>query len=245
MSQRESLPGLKRTIILLEHLAPKDTGMGFNEIRELFPDAPASTISRLLKTLLDDGLIEKKEEERNYRIGHRARRLGRILCGKVDRSELLRPVVRGLAEASGHSAAYFELIDDKNTLVVKHEIPEAYHYMQEGKSNTSFSSHGCAKVLMAYQSDNAFADICSKYNIIPQQKYVEEMRAIKRDGVHINYKDDRDFYIRIAAPVFAEDEFAGAIGITVLGQHSNEEYIELAEQVKKAAKIASDKLSIN
>lgn len=245
MSQRESLPGLKRTIVLLENLASKDLGMGFNEIKELFPEAPASTVSRLLKTLLDEGLIEKKDEERNYRIGHRARQLGRILCGRIERSELLRPIIRNLAEETRHSAAYFELIDNSNTLIVKHEIPEAYHYMSEGSCNSNFISHGCAKVLMAFQNDKSFADICSKYNIAPTDEYMAEMAAIKRADVYINRNDDRDFYIRIAAPVFAENKFAGVFGITVLGQHSNQEYTALAEQVKKAAAIATDKLSSN
>ena len=244
MSQRESLPGLERTMILLENIAPRNSGMAFNEIKDLFPEAPASTVSRLLKALLDDELIKKKDEERNYHIGPRARSLGRILCGNIDRAEQLRQIVCDLAEETGHSAAYFELRNNENTLIVKHEIPEAFHYMPEGNSNINFTRHGCAKVLLAYQDDKTFTSLCSKHNIEIQNRYRDDIAEIQRSGVNINHNDDRDYYSRIAAPVFARDQFSGAIGITVLGQYSTEEYESLAEQVKKAAKKATSKLSI-
>ncbi len=244
MGERGNLTGLMRTILLLEYLAPRSSGMGFNEIKALFPDAPPSTVSRLLKALLEENLLAKREDEKNYRIGSRARLLGEILCNHAGRTDLLKTAVRNLAETTRHSAAYFELQDWTNRLVVKHEIPEAFLYMPAGHCNLNFSSHGFAKVLASGQPDEVLNQLVEQF--IPageRDSYRKELEIIRRDKVCINRHDDRDYYCRIAAPVFSGDAFAGAIGITVLGEHSLEELEKLAEQVKLAAAEAAAKIA--
>ncbi len=239
MTERGSMPGVRRAIKVLETLADNKGGMTFNDLSGLFLDAPPSTVSRLLKTLCEENLIAKGAGEKNYRIGERSRMLGEKLCGKVSRAELLRPVVRALAEQTGYSAAYFELVDDTNTLIVKYEIPEAFHYMPEGNFNLNFTSHGCAKVLIAYQGSETRKRILGNQ----VESSFKELEQIIEKGVIINEKDDLEYISRIAAPVFIDEEFTGAIGVTLIGKQDKTQLNKTASAVKQAANDASDVLS--
>ncbi len=239
MTERGSMPGVRRAFKVLENLADNKDGMTFNELSELFPDAPPSTISRLLKTLCEENLVSKGAGEKNYRVGERTKTLGEKICGEISRAELLRPVVRELAEQTGYSAAYFELTDDTNKLIVKHDIPEAFHYMQEGHFNCNFATHGCAKVLLAYQNTETRKRILgNKIN----SNLLQELEQVVADGVIINNKDDREFVTRIAAPVFLKDEFTGAIGVTLFGTPDQSKLNETVNMVTQAAQKASEVL---
>jgi DNA-binding IclR family transcriptional regulator len=242
VADQETLPSLRRGIALLEQLAARGDGMSFNEVRAFFPTVPASTVSRLIKTLLDEELICKDASAKNYCVGERAQALGVLLCGKPSRAELLAPVVKALAKTTNQSAAYFEFADDSNSLVVKHEIAEAFHYMKAGGFNTNFAHHGCAKVLLAYQDDETFERIWRRHladSDWHKADYRHEMETIRRKRLLINPHDDLGYISRIAAPVFAGSAFAGALGVTLLGSPGPNVIEKTAESVKTAALNAS------
>lgn len=68
----ETMSGLRRGVAVLEHPVRHRGGMTFGELRDVFQGLAASTLSRILSVLIDQGLVVKPETERLYRIGPRA-----------------------------------------------------------------------------------------------------------------------------------------------------------------------------
>lgn len=222
MAQQKSFPVLRRSFKLLEVMGLRNSGMTFNEISALFPDAPASSVSRLLKALQDEQIISKNHASRFYTLGERAVQLGRKLRGQIFYSELLKTVVDELAETVGHSSVFFKMAEDHFELVVKHEVPNGFHYIAPGKSNFNFSTHGAGLVMMAYQMpsdrERLWKQTTQKYPVkIRKSEYMAQLDKIQIDGCHLSRNDERDYFTRVMCPVFRGEQFVGVMGVSMLG----------------------------
>jgi DNA-binding IclR family transcriptional regulator len=194
------------------------------------------------------GLIEKSETSRDYALGDRTLVLGRKLAGTLSTAELLRPAVTKLARESGHSATYFEFGDDANRLVVKHEVADGFHYMREGADNTNFDAHGVARLLLPYQSDVTIERIWDKHVSTSgwnKADFLAKLATARADRYLISLTDDKDYVTRVVAPVFAQEQFAGALAVTLLGADKSDMscFENCREAICRLARKAGDMLS--
>lgn len=245
MSQNQ-LPGLRRTLALLEHLACHRSGAQFSELEAVCPDANAASLSRLLAVLREEELVVKNE--RAYVLGPRAARLGALLGENPPVAERVRPCVERLAHETGESAAFFEFTGAGMQLTAKTESAEVFHYMPLLGINTNFGHHGFAKVALAYQDqatrDRLLADL-KRPLPMPRAELDAELAAILREEFILNRCDDRPGVVRLAAPVFqgAERSLAGVIGLSrydVAGGGRSD--AELSQAVRRVAQQASARL---
>ena len=250
MPKQDAFQVLRRSFKLLEVMGLRHTGMTFNEISLLFPDAPASSVSRLLKALQDEQIVSKNEESRFYLLGERAIQLGRKLRGQISYSELLRPIIDDLANELGHSSVFFKMADDHFELVVKHEIANGFHYIGEGKSNFNFTTHGAGLVMMANipesDRDRLWKNSAQKHFSKPRKiEYMAMLQEIRQHGYHLSRKDERDYFTRVMAPVFRGDLFVGSLGISMLGLQTEDEvfFKPLIQAVVDVSKHATEILS--
>jgi len=242
MAKQEAFPVLRRSFRLLKVLGQRSKGMTFNEISSLFTDAPASSVSRLLKALQDEQMIVKSDASRVYLLGDRATQLGRLLRGQMSYAELLRPVVDELAQVSGQSTVFFKMMDDHFELVVKHEVADGFHYIAPGFSNYNFTNHGAGLVMMAYQSPH---DVQRLWKLKVQnhaskpskQAYLQRIQEIREAGYCFNQVEDRNYVIRIMAPVFLNEQYIGAIGFSMFSvqEHDPDYFEQMILEVKEKA----------
>ncbi len=222
MAKQDAFPVLRRSFKLLEVMGLRHTGMTFNEISTLFPDAPASSVSRLLKALQDEEIISKNQESRFYLLGERAIQLGRKLRGQISYTELLRPLIDDIADSLGHSSVFFKMADDHFELVVKHEVPNGFHYISEGKSNFNFANHGAGLVMMAFipeaDRERLWKNAIQKHPSKPRKvEYMALLDQIRKQGYYLSQKDERDYFTRVMAPVYRGELFVGSLGVSMLG----------------------------
>jgi IclR family acetate operon transcriptional repressor len=92
---------VERGAALLDALA--DGGeLGTNELARRAKLHPSS-VSRLLATLVDAGLVEHVAETGRYRLGLRLVELGNAVLARLDLREVARPHLRALAEETGET----------------------------------------------------------------------------------------------------------------------------------------------
>ena len=77
--------------------------LGTNEVARRTALHPSS-VSRLLATLVDAGLVEHDSESGRYRLGLRLLDLGNAVLGRIDLREIARPHLRALVEETGETA---------------------------------------------------------------------------------------------------------------------------------------------
>jgi DNA-binding IclR family transcriptional regulator len=93
---------VQRAVSVLDVLAAGGE-LGTNEVARRTALHPSS-VSRLLATLVDAGLVEHAPESGRYRLGLRLLDLGNAVLGRLDLREIARPHLRSLAEETGETA---------------------------------------------------------------------------------------------------------------------------------------------
>lgn len=94
---------VQRAIAVLDALANGQVELGTNEIARRTGINP-STVSRLLATLVESGLVEHVADSGRYRLGLRLIQLGNAVLSRLDVRELTRPHLLALSAATGETA---------------------------------------------------------------------------------------------------------------------------------------------
>ena len=88
------MAAVERAAALLGTLAAGGGELGTNELARRTGLHPSS-VSRLLATLVDAGLVEHVAETGRYRLGLRLVQLGNAVLARLDLREVARPHLRG------------------------------------------------------------------------------------------------------------------------------------------------------
>ena len=94
---------VQRAVAVLEALAAAPGDLGTNQIARS-TDLGPSTVSRLLATLADAGLVRRVPDSGRFRLGPRLVELGNAALARVDLRELGRPHLLALTAATGETA---------------------------------------------------------------------------------------------------------------------------------------------
>jgi IclR family acetate operon transcriptional repressor len=94
---------VQRAVAVLDALAEDAPELGTNEIARRTGINP-STVSRLLATLAEAGLVDHVAESGRYRLGLRLLQLGNAVLARLDLREITRPHLVSLVEETGESA---------------------------------------------------------------------------------------------------------------------------------------------
>jgi DNA-binding IclR family transcriptional regulator len=93
---------VQRAVAVLDALADAEPDLGTNEIARR-TGINASTVSRLLATLADGGLVDHDAFTGRYRLGLRFIQLGNAVLTRLDLREIARPHLAALVEETGET----------------------------------------------------------------------------------------------------------------------------------------------
>jgi DNA-binding IclR family transcriptional regulator len=94
---------VERAAAVLDALADGEPELGTNELARRTGLHPSS-VSRLLSTLTDAGLVEHVPPTGRYRLGIRLLQLGNAVLARLDLREVARPHLRALVDETGETA---------------------------------------------------------------------------------------------------------------------------------------------
>lgn len=94
---------VQRAVLLLEVLADAEADLGTNEIARR-ARVNASSVSRLLATLCECGLVEHIAETGRYQLGLRMLHFSNAVLSHMDLRSVARPHLRALVDATGETA---------------------------------------------------------------------------------------------------------------------------------------------
>ena len=94
---------VQRAVAVLNALAGEAPDLGTNEIARR-TQINASTVSRLLATLAEAGLVEHVADTGRYRLGLRLLQLGNAVLARLDLRDIARPHLTALVELTGETA---------------------------------------------------------------------------------------------------------------------------------------------
>jgi DNA-binding IclR family transcriptional regulator len=162
------------------------------------------TLYRLLGTLAARGLVRAEGEGGRYRLGPAIMRLAHAWGGGTDVTEIARPLLEGLRDETGETAALFLLRDEMRFCVLEVVSRHALA-ISRGVGETEHISRGASgKAMLAFirEDDPRLARIMAT---VPAGTGLPELgtvlRKTRRDGFAFSAGEKFPGAVAIAAPV--------------------------------------------
>ena len=190
--------------------------LGTNELARRTGLHPSS-VSRLLATLADSGLVEHVTESGRYRLGLRLVNLGNAVLGRLDLREVARPHLRALADETGETAT-LSAPGDPDAITVD--------FVQSGASVQSVATLGRPSVAHATATGKvalAFGDVAlppgrlhvfTERTIVDRLTLTGEVDRVRKQGWARALGEREDDLNALAAPVHgSRGQLAAVLGI--------------------------------
>jgi IclR family acetate operon transcriptional repressor len=190
--------------------------LGTNELARRTALHPSS-VSRLLSTLADSGLVEHVPESGRYRLGLRLIALGNAVLARLDLREVARPHLRALVDETGETAT-LSAPGDPDAITVD--------FVQSGASVQSVATLGRPSVAHATATGKvalAFGDVAlppgrlhvfTEHTIVDRTTLSGEVDRVRREGWARAAGEREDGLNALAAPVRGSGgELAAVLGI--------------------------------
>ena len=214
---------LGRYVRILESVAPSRAGLTLTEIAHQ-SGLQAGTVHRLLRSLLDLGLLRARAGSKSYVPGPRLKSLLHLIMGMAEYSDLAQSTLGRLVEEFGETAHLARLNGDcAESVLMKQPLGSDRAFVQPGR-RLPLHAAASGKALLAFQ-DEAFV---SRYLSGPRVRYTErtkvgeseirrEMERIREDGMAMCENELDAGVLSYGHPVPAGDgHVLYSIGITGL-----------------------------
>jgi DNA-binding IclR family transcriptional regulator len=178
--------------------------LGTNEIARR-TGVNASTVSRILATLADGGLVSYNEETGRYRLGSRLMTYGNLAYSRLDTRQALRPLLADLAAKSGETttlsapsspdAVTIDFVQAPGSVVSVAELgrPSVAHATAAGKVGLAFGEAELPPGRLERFTD---------HTITERTGLDAELAQVRRQGYARAEREREPDLNAIAAPVF-------------------------------------------
>lgn len=246
---KKKLVGLRRGFEVLRVMADRGGEGSFNELKAACNELPSPTLSRLLKVLVEEGLLEKPANGGPYRLGGATITLAQSVVGAIPKEKKLQPVLDALAARTGHSAAYLEMSGNHGIFVAKSLMPDAFSYRTVGDPITRINRNAFTQICLAYMDEKKavrLLDGLTEPSAIPRKQFLQRLKRIRREGTFLAFQEDSRLLARVVGAVMADSgAFLGAIGVTFhTAKVGKKEEAGLRVQVTNAAHEAARALAV-
>ncbi|HEY1480324.1 MAG TPA: IclR family transcriptional regulator [Gaiellales bacterium] len=209
---------VERAVGLLDLLADGAGPRGVNELARAL-GAHASTVSRLLGTLAEAGLVEREPASGRYRLGLRLARWGSAAIAGRGLRELARPLLVELAELTGETST-LSLAAGTEAVTADH-VASSQSVLSQARVGRASVGHATAvgKVLLAFRPD-ALAALPGELHAFTEQTITDrealerELRLVRARGYGEASGEREHGLHAIAVPVLdGEGGLAAVLGV--------------------------------
>jgi IclR family acetate operon transcriptional repressor len=213
---------VSKAIRLLNMLGNGNGAYGVSELARL-AGMDKSTVSRMLRTLEQEGYVEQDPVTQHYSLGLNLGVLGYKALRRMDLRSAARPMLERLAETTGE-CAHLAILAERRAFYIDQAAPERVVGV-DAPVGTLAPLHCTAlgKALLAFQPEGLREELIEKISYDPYTRRTIGTKHVLRDhllrvqaqGVAF---DDEEYSVGVrcvAAPVFRHDNtVCGAVGIS-------------------------------
>jgi DNA-binding IclR family transcriptional regulator len=217
---------VQRAVAVLDALAVGDTDggnpahghaleLGTNEIARR-TGINASTVSRLLATLADAGLVEHVAGSGRYRLGLRLLQLGNAVLARLDLRELARPHLVALTEATGETATLSSPGEHEAVTVDYVRSPSFVQSVAQVGRPSAAHATAVGKVFLAHGGRLPDGDLpaFTARTIVDRAALEAEVEQVRRQGFATALGEREQELHAVAAPVLdGRGELVAILGV--------------------------------
>lgn len=205
----KTIGSVTKAIEVIEYIAYSKKELGVTEISNGL-NYGASGTYHLLNTLKQCHIIVQDEDTKKYSLGLKLWKIGMLAYGKNDISNILRPYLKKLKDATGETANLTILDNNHIVYVAQEESDKLVKMFTTTGAIAPLHCTAAGKVLLAYMEkeeredllDSITLDKFTEKTIVTKAALIEEMQQIKKVGYGFDYEERELGVSCIAAPVF-------------------------------------------
>src|SRR5881398_1866374 len=180
---------VQRAVSVVDALAEADAELGTNEVARR-TGINASTVSRLLATLVEGGLVEHVRESGRYRLGVRLLQLGNIVLARLDLRQIARAHLQALVESTGETATLSAAGERDAVTVDFVQSPSSVQGVARLGRPSIAHATATGKVLLAFGLEGVPPGPLKEYTsrtITQRSALAAELEAIRERGYAYNF----------------------------------------------------------
>lgn len=207
---------VERAVAVLDVLAEAGDDLGTNEISRR-SDINASTVSRLLATLVSAHLVDYDDENGRYRLGVRLVQLGNTAAAGLGLREAAAPELRRLVDTTGETATLS--VPGEREAVTVDFVQSAASVQSVARVGRPSVAHATAagKVMLAFGDGGLPPGPLRRYTsrtIVARKALAAEIERVREQGWAKAMREREDDLSAVAAPVFSgRGELAAILGV--------------------------------
>ncbi|WP_186668180.1 IclR family transcriptional regulator [Sporosarcina sp. BP05] len=239
------MQSIDRAMTVAKVLVTTDNGLSITDLSKQC-ELPLSTLHRLLKAMIKQGMVQQDERTKSYSLGTVWLEYGLKIYDQIDYVSKIRPELERLmrevdesvylSKPLGMEALIIERIDSENNPIRIHDQLGLRIPMHIGAAN---------KAMLAYMPTSQSKEILS--TLLPKEE-IREMKAalkeIKNQGYSTSHGERTEGTFSVAVAILNHfEEVVGAISIGFVSFNLTEDRIEfLAEKAIETGKRISGTL---
>lgn len=251
MSKGDTLQTLNRSIRVLKLFTPTKSEFTLTEFHEEL-DISMSSLQRILKTLIQEGLLERDEQTKMYSLGLELYFLGKLVEGQSQLLSISKEYMDELNDETNETVTLNIINQNERKCIgyvlAKHELTTLSYI----SSSSPLYAGASAKVLLAFSPeekimnylDNHTLEDITENTTTDQTELMNELKTIKNNGYSVTESERVLGVYAISAPIINRfGHVIASITLTIPSVRVNKlkkkNYIEL---VLKYATLISEKL---
>jgi len=214
LARAGTIQSVRRALLLLKTFGPSRPELGVNELARMHGLHPSS-VSRLLATLAEAGLVRADPETRRYRLGLGILELAAVLLRDFDVRSAAQPVMRDLSRLVQETVNLSVLDGAEAVIIDQVAAPSGVAFVSWIGRRTPVHATSHGKLLLAYlaepRQDEVLGTITDRSGRLPKitertidtvKELVDEMALIRRRGYATARGEFHPDTSGVSAPIF-------------------------------------------
>ncbi|WP_227935276.1 IclR family transcriptional regulator [Alkalihalobacillus deserti] len=229
------LKSVHNGLSILRLFSNEKSNWGITEIANVL-SLNKSTVSRLVKELVEEGFLEKSGT--TYQLGISVLCLSGVITSHLEIFREAKPSLHKLV-ARVEETAHISVLEDSNiTYLHKVDCKQPVHLMSFIGKNNPATCTSSGKVLLAFQPtevthrvlDNGLPK-CGPNSITDREELLQELQAIRQQGFSICVNELHEEVVSIAAPV---KDYTGEVmaSVSIVGPSQRMRKDQFPEYIK-------------
>jgi DNA-binding IclR family transcriptional regulator len=209
-----SVRAVDRAIAILQCFTPEHPSMSVIEIQKRV-GLSRPTLYRLLHTLASRDLVAAEGDPQRFKLAHGVMKLSHVWLNGLEVVAAARPILEGLRDLTGETAALFKLQDDLGICILECESRHVLSISRGVGHALKIAQGSTGKAMLAFLEGERQAEFLSSMPANAQRKRLEEsLKAARRNGYATSRGEIFVGAVAVSAPYFDHrGSVVGSVGL--------------------------------
>ena len=203
-----------RAIAILQCFTPDQPAMSVIEIQKRV-GLSRPTLYRLLQTLAQRDLIQAEGDPQRFRLSHGVMKLSHVWLKGLDVVVIARPIVEGLREVTGETAALFRLQEDRGICILECESRHVLSISRGVGDSLRLTQGSSGKAMLAFMERERQAELLATIEKSTDRARLDAVLELaRRNGYATSHSEIFAGTVAVSAPCFDHrGSVVGSVGL--------------------------------